>query len=310
MFVLPVELVAIVQAAVTNALVPVQRKRFINDLQRSGVAADGADWLRRTELATVAALEKAGEATGAEMSKLVPELGAQMVFPEGTVGVTTRMLFLLSTEQKVARGRPKGAWTSSQWRWSPMSTWLPDGIPDLPADAARAELAHRWLLAFGPAPVGDLKWWTGWTVGATNAALAKAGAETVELDDGSAAFVAAGDSAPVRATKPWIALLPALDPTPMGWQQRDWYLGEHRAALFDRSGNIGPTVWSDGHIVGGWAQRPSGEVVVRLLEDAGASAAKAIDAEAARLTEWLGAIRVRSRFPTPLEKELAASHPA
>ena len=35
-----------------------------------------------------------------------------------------------------------------------------------------------------------------------------------------------GDVAPVAT------LLPALDPTPMGWQERDWFLGQHRSALF------------------------------------------------------------------------------
>ena len=58
--------------------------------------------------------------------------------------------------------------------------------------------------------------------------------------------------------------VPALDPTAMGWSQRDWYLGPHKEALFDRSGNVGPTIWWNGRIVGGWAQRRSGEIVVRL----------------------------------------------
>jgi hypothetical protein len=105
---------------------------------------------------------------------------------------------------------------------------------------------------------------------------------------------------------PVAALLPALDPTPMGWQSRDWYLGSHGTALFDRTGNIGPTVWWEGRIVGGWAQRGSGEVAYRLLEDPGSDAAAAIAAEAARLESWLGPSRVTPRFRTPLERELSA----
>mgnify|MGYP006193098749 CR=1 FL=1 len=31
-----------------------------------------------------------------------------------------------------------------------------------------------------------------------------------------------------------MALLPALDPTVMGWQERSWYGGDHLAAVFDR----------------------------------------------------------------------------
>jgi hypothetical protein len=105
--------------------------------------------------------------------------------------------------------------------------------------------------------------------------------------------------------------LPALDPTAMGWRDRAWYVGEHAPALFDRSGNIGPTAWWDGRIVGGWAHRKDGEIAVRLLEDAGAEAAAAIAAEAQRLREWIGAdprhakTLITPRFRTPLERELA-----
>ncbi|WP_409465735.1 winged helix DNA-binding domain-containing protein [Amycolatopsis sp. GA6-003] len=176
--------------------------------------------------------------------------------------------------------------------------------PGLSEDEARAALARRWLCAFGPAPVADLRWWTGWTAGQTKKALTAVAPAEVDLD-GEPAIALPGDLAPVAAPDPWVALLPALDPTAMGWQSRDWYVGAHRAALFDRSGNIGPTVWSDGRIVGAWAQRPSGEVAVRLLEDLGAEKTAAVDAEAARLSDWLGEARVVPKFRTPAEKELS-----
>ncbi|MFB9930807.1 DNA glycosylase AlkZ-like family protein [Amycolatopsis halotolerans] len=176
--------------------------------------------------------------------------------------------------------------------------------PALSEDEARAALARRWLYAFGPAPVADLRWWTGWNAGQTKTALAAVGPAEVDLD-GEPAIALPDDLAPVPAPDPWIALLPALDPTAMGWQSRDWYVGPHHAALFDRSGNIGPTVWSDGRIVGAWSHRPSGEVVVRLLEDVGADKTAAVDAEAARLSEWLGEARVVPKFRTPAEKELS-----
>ena len=92
----------------------------------------------------------------------------------------------------------------------------------------------------------------------------------------------------------------------MGWAERDFYLGPHQAPLFDRTGNIGPTVWCDGRIVGGWAQRNDGPVVWRLLEDVGAEAEAAIEAETGRLTKWFGDVRVTPRFRTPLERELSS----
>ena len=89
-------------------------------------------------------------------------------------------------------------------------------------------------------------------------------------------------------------------------RKRGWFLGGHGPALFDRSGNIGPTVWWDGRIVGGWAQRPGGDIAFRLLEDQGAEAVAAVTAEAERLQAWLGPVRVTPRFRTPLERELSA----
>jgi hypothetical protein len=92
----------------------------------------------------------------------------------------------------------------------------------------------------------------------------------------------------------------------MGWTGRDWFLGPHGPELFDRSGNVGPTVWWDARVVGGWTQRRSGEVVHRLFEDIGREAIEAIDAEAAHLASWLGKARVTPRMRTPLERDLAA----
>jgi len=119
-------------------------------------------------------------------------------------------------------------------------------------------------------------------------------------------IVLAGDEAAGEAPgEPWAALLPALDPSAMGWRDRGWFLGEHGPPLFDRSGNIGPTVWWEGRIIGGWAQRKDGEIVFRLLEDAGAGAEDAVAAEAERLQTWLGPVRITPRFRTPLERELS-----
>jgi hypothetical protein len=311
LFVVPVDLVPLVQAAVTDALVPGERKRTVRMIEESGIARNGARWLRAVEAETLAAIEARGEATGAELREAVPRLRKQIPYGEGKtwagkMGMTTRVLFLLSCEQRVVRGRPQGSWTSTRYRWAPMSTWLPDGFPSLKPDEARAELVRRWLAAFGPGTVRDIKWWTGWPLGQTRQAVAALDTVDVELDDGKTGIVLAGDDASVRAPKPSAALLPSLDPTTMGWAERDWYLGAHRAALFDRAGNAGPTVWWDGRIVGGWIQRKSGEIVWRLLEDVGSDCERAVEKEAARLHTWLGETAVVPRFPTPLYDELRA----
>src|SRR5664279_1635661 len=94
----------------------------------------------------------------------------------------------------------------------------------------------------------------------------------------------------------------------MGWSGRDWYIKQdYRVALFDKTGNIGPTVWCDGRVVGGWAQSPDGTVVWKLFENIGTTATSAVEAESARLTGWLDGVRVIPKFRTPLEKELSAT---
>jgi hypothetical protein len=153
--------------------------------------------------------------------------------------------------------------------------------------------------------VDDVRWWTGWGQRDTRAALA--GLTTAEVDlDGAPGVVLSDDVDPEPGVAPVAVLLPALDPTVMGWRSRDWYLGAHRAALFDRNGNAGPTVWWDGRVVGGWAVRPDGTVAHRLLEDAGAEAATAVDEAGADLERWLDGTRFTPRFRTPLERELSA----
>lgn len=315
MFVVPTDFAPVVQAACSQAIAERERRKFVKQLEELGIATDGLAWLDEIDRKTLAALAARGDAFATELSTDVPELRSKYEYGQGkayaaTQTVTTRALNVLSMAGHIVRGRPKGSWNGSQYRWAPMTSWLPAGLDDLPRDAAQATLIGAWLAAFGPGTVDDVKWWTGLNLGEVRKALAVLGPVEVELDDGSTGLVLAGDDEPVAAPEPWVALLPALDPTPMGWSGRGWYLGEHRAALFDRSGNIGPTVWCDGRIVGGWGQRrtgaDAGTVVVRLLEDVGRDVAATVEATAAALTGWHGDVRVTPRFRTPLERELTA----
>jgi len=197
---------------------------------------------------------------------------------------------------------------TSVYRWAPIERWIGGPLADLPTGAAQADLVRRWLRAYGPGTGRDIAWWTGLTLGEVRRALAAQDPPAVEvaLHDGSVGLTLADDLASTADPGPWVALLPALDATTMGWADRRFFLGEHGPRLFDRNGNAGPTTWADGRIVGGWAQRPDGEVVPILLEDVGAEARAAIEAEAARVTAWLEPTRIIPRFRTPLEQELLA----
>ncbi|MGK9458842.1 winged helix DNA-binding domain-containing protein [Streptomyces sp. G6] len=309
-FVFPRELTAVVHASTGLTVAARERAALIKSMADAG--APDAAWLAEVEESALAALARRGQATAAELARDEPRLKEQFVYAagksyEGVHTVSTRLLKVLGVEGKVVRGRPLGSWTSSQFRWAP----APDH-PELDAGEAQAELLRRWLTACGPATEDDLRWWTGWRVTEVRRALAAIGAEAVSLDEGTGYVVAgdAGDSGSVTGvTEPWAALLPALDPTAMGWRHRDWYLApELRPVLFDRSGNVGPTVWWNGRVVGGWAQRADGRIIWRVLdgEGTGRAAEAAIAAEAERLASWVGTTRVTPRFRTPLERELSA----
>lgn len=310
MFVVPAELVPVVHAGASAAIAVRERRRLVQHIEAAGLAGDGARWLGELEEAVLATLATLGQATGAELSAAVAGLRQQLLVGQGTkqegyVGLSTRVLFVLAAEGRIVRGRPRGSWTSSQYRWALAETWLPGRGPDLTVAEAQAALARLWLQSYGPAAAADLKWWTGWTAAEVKRALASVRPAGVVLEQGDG-LVLDEQLDPIAAPEPWAALLPALDPTVMGWTARHWYLGGHGPRLFDRSGNAGPTVWWDGRIVGGWAHRADGEIAYRLFEDVGADAVAAVEGAAGALAEWLGPVRVKARFPTPLERELQA----
>ena len=308
LFVVPVDVLPIVESAAGNALAAPERRRIARWLEEADVARDGETWLRAVENAAVVALEQRGPATAQELAADVPALQQRFTVAqgkkyEGTISVASRVLLILAMEGRILRGRPRGTWVSTQYRWVARRDWVGDAPTSLDVEEASAALVRRWLWAFGPARFDDLKWWTGWTVAQTRRALARL--EVVEVDlDGVTGLLLADDLEGEEHPEPWIALLPALDATVMGWKQRDWYLGEYRSALFDRNGNAGPSVWCDGRIVGGWAQRSNGDIAVRVLEDIGRDAIAAVEERAHHLCAWFGDTRFKWRFPTPLQREL------
>ncbi len=310
MFVVPLDMVALLHHSSTVALMAAERKRLADLVERGGIAADGASWVDDLGARTLAALEARGQAVASELTADVPELAEKVTFYKrdgsvlATVGMVTRILFLLAAQGKVIRGRPKGSWVSSMYRWAPLESWIGQPLEELSRPQAQARMLELWLSAFGPGTELDMKWWTGWPVTQVRAALAMIGAVEVGLESG-AGYVLPDDLEPVDAPPPWVALLPSLDPTTMGWKERDWYLGPHAPRLFDRNGNAGQTVWVEGRVVGGWGQAPTGEVRWQLLEEVGAEAESEIERRAGELEEWLAGRVVSARFPSPLDRELA-----
>ena len=311
LFVVPAELVPVVHAAASLEVAATLRRRLLTQLAtlptEPALPDDLAGWLADAEAGVVAAIERLEVASGAELAKAEPRLRTALL-PTTTKAydvrrtLTSQVLVLLGAEGRLVRGRPRGAWTSRQHTWEPAAAWWPDGIEPLEPSQARARLVEEYLRRFGPATEADVAWWTGWAQGATRRALAAL--DTVEQAGG---LVLADDAEPTDEPAPTAMLLPALDPTPMGWKQRDWFLPEDVRQLYDSYGNIGPTVWWGGEVVGGWAVRPDGFVATEMLTDRGDDALRSVTSAAEALQARLAGAVVVPSFRTPLERRLSAS---
>ncbi|MGA7050166.1 MAG: winged helix DNA-binding domain-containing protein [Mycobacterium sp.] len=294
---------ATIQSAASDRVAQNERRRLIADAEKAGVTADGEKWLDRACTAVLRQLGNHGPASSAELRAELPELtGTYDPAPGkrwgGMVPLAPRVLTVLSAQGEIVRGPNDGAWTTSRPRWVITRDWL--GELERPI-AARAELVRRWLWTFGPASVADIKWWFGTTLTAVRRALNEIGAVEVDLH-GRAGYALPDDLEPERDAPSWCALLPGLDAATMGWYERDWYLGEHRAHVFDRNGNAGPTAWSNGLVVGGWYQDESARVQLQLVADPGNDGRRALQKRAEELTSWLDGARISPRFPSPLYK--------
>jgi hypothetical protein len=248
--------------------------------------------------------------TARALGERVPALRHKIVMAPGksysaAVSAHTRVLLSLGFEGEVLRTRPTGTWINGAYTYTAADAWLDGGLGDLDQREAARDLAVRWLRAFGPATLRDLQWWTGWTAATTKRALADVDAVEVRVDDG-AAYVAPGDEEEEPPTGPWAAVLPGLDPTTMGWKERDWYLPPQAATAFDRMGNAGPTIWVDGRVVGVWAQTQAGELRTHLFEPLTRLQQDAVDERLDALASVIGGTRFTVRFPSPVSAALAA----
>ncbi|MGI8585663.1 MAG: winged helix DNA-binding domain-containing protein [Thermoleophilaceae bacterium] len=311
LFVFPRESLAFAQSGASDRVAVAERGRLIRDVEKAGLHRDGERWLSDACEQVLAALADGREATSSELRDEIPLLEGSISYGEGKswggrAPIGPRVLTILSAAGQIVRASNVGRWTTSRPRWASLESWLGEEIAPCPEAEGVARLVEHWLRAFGPGTAADIKWWLGSTVGAVRRALGDLHAVEVDLDK-QTGYLLPDDLDATDPVQPWAALLPPLDPTTMGWSERDWYLGPYKEQLFDTSGNAGPTAWWDGRIVGGWRQSDAGDVGLQMLEDVGAEGLRALEHQAARLTDWLAGTRALPRFPSPLSKAVAGT---
>jgi hypothetical protein len=312
LFVFPRDLLPAAWGSASARVAAQLRPRLAKEVEAGGLAPDGAAWVDAACAAVLAHLDGGRELSAQELREQVPELEGRIDLAVGksygaNVAIAPRVLTQLAVEGRLVRGRNGGHWRVSRPRWTLMEGWLGGPAEPAPADEGYAELVRRWLWSFGPGTEADLVWWLGATKAAVRAALTAVGAVEVRLEDGSPAYLHPDDTEVVEPPEPWAALLPVLDPTVMGWKQRDWYLGAHGPHLFDTNGNAGTTAWVDGRAVGCWVQDDEGVVHLHLLEEVTKAETALLDAEAQRLTRWLDGVVISTVYPSPAMKAARAA---
>ncbi|WP_426243890.1 winged helix DNA-binding domain-containing protein [Nocardioides sp. LHG3406-4] len=311
MFVAPRDLLPATWGSASARVAESERRKVGKDVVAAGWTTDPDCWLAEARRAVLDLLGDAPGGVGAaELRALVPALAGKVAIARGTkwgadVPVAPRVLTWLGARGEIVRGVNAGHWRTSRPRWTSMEAWLGACPAPLAEDDGYAELVRRWLRTFGPGTETDLVWWLGSTKTVVRRALAGIGAVEVSLDGGMTGWVLPDDLEPEPEVEPWAALLPVLDPTTMGWKQRDFYLDpQHAPFLFDTLGNGGTTAWVDGRVVGCWVQGDDGAVRVVLREDVGRDAGALLDAEADRLTRWLDGQVISSVYKSLQMKEL------
>ena len=147
--------------------------------------------------------------------------------------------------------------------------WLGGPLPALDRAEAEAEIARRFLLAYGPANVGDFAYWAGLYVPPARRMWERiAGEMRAVTVGGKPAFVHASVKAPprARAEAPHVRLLPNFDAYLLGHKGKDACVEPARyKKVFKNAGWIAPVVLVDGRVRGTWSlERGSRGLVVRV----------------------------------------------
>lgn len=207
------------------------------------------------------------------------------------------VLGVLAAEGRIVRAATTGGWRSDRLTYARWADWLPDVDPaGLDQAEARRRLAARYVAAYGPVTLDDLRWWAGWTV--SEARTAADGLD-LEVVGGAAALV--GE----------VRLLPVWDVLLVAYRHRGRLLDPASARfVYDASGNATSVVLDAGRVVGVWDLGRSDDPLRLRVAPLGTWPSRRwddVEAQAHRIATLIGAERVEvSRVGAPVDLTTAA----
>ncbi len=162
-------------------------------------------------------------------------------------------------------------------------------------DDARADLARRYLAAYGPASPEDFASWSGLPVSEARAGFETVLDELMEVDiDGSGAWIPKSRGAWLDESSRGeviVRLLPSFDPYLLGYRNRDLTVpGRYAKRVHPGGGVLRPTLLVDGQAAGTWKQKRRGIdllVTVEPFESLGREVIDALEAEVQDLGRFL-----------------------
>jgi Winged helix DNA-binding domain len=170
--------------------------------------------------------------------------------------------------------------------------WLGEPSP-FDREKALAELARRYLSAFGPAIDRDFAYWSGLSLRDVRAGLESISGEIEEAPIGDQTMLTLRGVLPRLPRRGQVRMLGNFDTYLLGWKDREFSVtGEH--ALHVKAGGGGwirPVIVEDGIVVGGWRSARKGgrlEISLNLPGSERDRLGDAIEAEIADIARFEG----------------------
>jgi len=190
-----------------------------------------------------------------------------------------RMVFAVRRHAHLLHARETAGWTTR-----PAATYEAYGEPE-PMDtaAARTELVHRYLRAFGPATRADVADWSGLRVRDFEHALDSL--PTYRNEDGKTLYdVPRAPLPPSDAPAP-VRFLPKWDNVLLAFADRRRVVSDElrKGGVIGKNGDVAATVLVDGFVAGMWSGAAQVQPLVPLTRTQKAEIAD----EAGRLETWL-----------------------